>query len=45
MTYTWLVWILSPLQSALSIDAGAAMVLAALCSWALMSSPLHFNGK
>lgn len=41
MSYTGLVWILSPLQSALGIDAGAALVLAALGSWALMSSPFH----
>ncbi len=40
MTYTGLVWILSPLQSALAIDPGAALVLAALGLWALMSSRL-----
>jgi len=49
MTYTGLVWILSPLQSALAIDAGAASVLAALGSWALMSSrlpmPLRARGN
>ena len=36
MTYTGLVWILSPLQSALDIDAGAAIVLVLLCSWGVM---------
>jgi len=41
MTYTGLVWILSPLQSALAIDAGAAMVLAALGSWALCKKHLN----
>jgi hypothetical protein len=37
MTYTGLVWILSPLQSALAIDAAAAAVFTALGSLALMS--------
>jgi hypothetical protein len=34
MTYTGLVWILSPLHAALDIDVGAAIVLLLLCSWA-----------
>lgn len=37
MTYTGTVWIISPLQSALLIDPGAALVLAALLSWGLIS--------
>ena len=37
MTYTGVVWIFSPLQSALDIDTGAALVLVALCSWAFTS--------
>ena len=40
MAYTGVVWIVSPLQSALAIDAGAAMVLAALGLWALISKLL-----
>lgn len=38
MTYTGAVWIISPLQSALAIDIGAASTLAALVSSVLLSS-------
>jgi hypothetical protein len=36
MTYMGAVWVLSPLQQALAVDPGAALVLAALVSWALV---------
>ena len=45
MTYTGLVWILSPLQSALDIDAGAAIVLVLLCSWGVMRRLLPDEGR
>jgi len=48
MAYTGSVWIISPLQSALVIDIGAALALAALVSWGLMSKflPINFlNGQ
>jgi hypothetical protein len=37
LTYTGLVWILLPIQTALSIDLGAAFVLSALGSWILIT--------
>lgn len=37
MAYTGAVWIISPLQSVLAIDTGAALALAALVSWGLIS--------
>lgn len=43
MTYTGVIWILSPLQSALTIDAGAALVLVALSTWLLMKKLLPFK--
>ncbi len=49
MTYTGLVWILSPLQSALAIDTGAALVLVLFGSWLLMRkrlpAPLSSEGN
>jgi hypothetical protein len=40
ISYTGAVWIISPLQSALAIDTGAVLALAALVSWGLMSKLL-----
>jgi hypothetical protein len=42
MAYTGAVWIISPLQSALAVDIGAALALTALASWGLMSNILPF---
>jgi hypothetical protein len=44
MSYTVAVWIISPLQSALAIDKGAVLALAALISWGQMSKLLHYHG-
>jgi hypothetical protein len=41
MAYTGVVWILSPLQSALAIDTGAGLVLAAFASWGVVSKLLR----
>ena len=43
MSYTGAVWIISPLQSALAIDIGAALMLLALVSWVLISKFLLIN--
>lgn len=43
MSYTGAVWIVSPLQSALAIDIGAALMLVALVSWVLISKFLLIN--
>ncbi|MBV5327744.1 MAG: hypothetical protein JZU65_08925 [Chlorobium sp.] len=43
MSYTGSVWIISPLQSALAIDLGAALVLAAFVSWGLISKWLPIS--
>ncbi|OQW88114.1 MAG: hypothetical protein BWK72_10250 [Rhodoferax ferrireducens] len=40
ISYTGAVWIISPLQSALAIDMGAALVLAAFASWRVVSTLL-----
>jgi hypothetical protein len=44
MTYTGVVWILSPLKSALDIDPGAAIVLAILASWTVVGRLLPTVG-
>jgi hypothetical protein len=45
MTYTGIVWILSPLKSALAFDYTAALFLFAIVSWVLMSKlmPMKFR--
>lgn len=43
MAYTAAVWILSPLQLALRIDIGAALILGVLGAWALMSRYLPLS--
>lgn len=41
MAYTGVVWIVSPLQSALAIDTEAGLVLAAFASWGVVSKLLR----
>ena len=43
MSYTCAIWIISPFQSASTIDTGAAFSLIALVFWGLMSELRHFQ--
>lgn len=43
MSYTGAVWIISPLQSALAIDIGAALTLAVFVAWGLAAKLLPIN--